>query len=313
MKSVKIILAVVVIGLIAFFVNKSLVDPLEKPQVALAENQFRKNIAEEIIALSNLPDNKLSKATYNGVQSLIEDLYKPHPPQYPYGRLGNTQLENDQWKENYSKNLYVAYADKFIKQAFYVFNNSEWQINNLAFIRSECQLLRKSQFLEIGSPVDKSFSKIQQILGKYDELNDFIATSRNFSTPNNSLSSNFPFSDLEIKISRIDTYKKNNLDNVYVNKCARLHLGLDNNKKHLINTYLNYLDRKIVNWTGKYKQFEFTSFNEYKNIIYNPLKKELDDFKTNCNNNNYTYDNNRYISISNRLNSDRKEAYLNIS
>jgi hypothetical protein len=312
MKAVKIILVVVVIGLIAFFVNKWLVDPIEKPSVALAENQFREKIAEDIKDLSNLPDNKFSKETYNSVKSLIEDFYKPHPPQYPYGRLGNTQLENDQWKENYSKNLYVAYADKFIKQAFYVFNNSEWQISNLAFIRSECQLLRNSKFLENGSPVDKSFSKIQQILGKYDEINNFLATSRNFASPGYSLSSNFPFSNLKIKISRIDTYKKNNLDNVYVNKCARLHLGLANNKKYLIDTYLNYLDRKIVNWTGKYKQFQFTSFNEYQSIIYNPLKTELENFKNNSEYYNFNYDHNRYISISNRLNSDRKEAYLNI-
>lgn len=309
MKSVKIILAAVVIGLIAFFVNKSLVDPLEKPQVALAENQFRKNIAEEIIALSNLPDNKFSKAIYNGVQSLIEDFYKPQPPHYPYGRLGNTQLQNDQWKENYSKNLYAAYADKFIKQAFYVFNNSEWQINNLAFIRSECQLLRNSQFLERGSTVDNSFSKIQQILAKYDEINNFIATSKYYSFSETSLRSEFPFSDIKVKITRIDTYIRDKLENKYVNNCTRLYSELTANKKKLIDSYLTYLDTKIYKWTGKYKQFN--SFNEYQSIIYNPLKKELQDFKTNCNNNNYAYDNNRYINISNRLNADRKDAYLN--
>jgi hypothetical protein len=312
MKAVKIILAAIVIGLITFFVINSLVQTNEKPPVTVAENQFREKIIEDIKGLSNLPDNKFSKETYNGIKSLIEDLYKPHLPQYPYGRLGDTQLENDQWKENYSKNLYVAYADKFIKQAFYVFNNSEWQINNLAFIRSECELLRNSNFLENGSPVDKSFSKIQQILRKYDEINNFIAISKNIASPGYSLSSSFPFSDLKVKISRIDNYKKNNLDNVYVNKCARLHLGLDNNKKYFIDTYLNYLDRKIINWTGKYKQFQFTSFNEYQNIIYNPLKTELENFKNNSDYYNFNYDHNRYLSISNRLNSDRKEAYLNI-
>lgn len=312
MKAVKIILAIAVVGFIAFFVINSLEGTPTKPTVILAENQFRKKIESEITALSNLPNTKFCKDSYNGVNSLIDDYYKPHPPQYPYGRLGKTQLENDQWKENYSKNLYSAYAAKFIDQADYVFIYSNWQTSDLSFIRSESNTLKKSQFLEKNSPVDKSFSKIQQILLKYDEINSFIATSRYFSFSDTSLRSTFPFSDIEVKIARIDSYKRNRLENNYVNNCVRLHSELTANKKSLIDSYLTYLDTKINRWTGKYKQFQFNSFNSYQDIIYNPLKKELEDFKTNCNNNNYTYDNNRYIEISNKLNADRKEAYLNL-
>ncbi len=310
MKLVKIILAVFVVGLITYFVINSLEDTPEKDKVAPAGNQFRENIEKEITALSKLPNSKFCKDSYNGVKSLIDDYYKPHPPQYPYGRLGKTQLENDQWKENYSKNLYSAYATKFIDQADYVFIYSNWQNSNLSFIRSECKTLKNSQFLEKNSPVDKSFSKIQQVLAKYDEINNFIATSKYFSFSDISLRSKFPFSDLKVKIARIDSYKRNRLENNYVNNCVRLHSELTANKKSLIDSYLTYLDTKINRWTGKYKQFQFNSFNSYQDIIYNPLKKELEDFKTNCNNNNY--DNNRYIEISNKLNADRKEAYLNL-
>ncbi len=310
MKSVKIILALVVVGLISFFVINSLEITPEKDKVAPAGNQFRENIEKEITALSKLPNTEFCKDSYNGVKSLIDDYYKPHPPQYPYGRLGKNQLENDQWKENYSKNLYSVYAAKFIDQADYVFIYSNWQNSDLSFIRSECNTLKKSQFLEKNSPVDQSFSKIQQILAKYDEINNFIATSKYFSFSDTSLRSKFPFSDLKVKIARIDSYKRDKLENNYVNNCVRLHSELTANKKSLIDSYLTYLDTKIHKWTGKYKQFQLTSFNEYQSIIYDPLKKELEDFKKNCTN--YTYDNNRYNTISNRLNSDRREAYLNI-
>ncbi|AOW11016.1 hypothetical protein [Flavobacterium gilvum] len=305
MKIIKISLAIAVIGLISFFVIKSLLGGSpEIKKVAPPVNPFTNSIEKEIINLSKLPENKFCKDKYNEVKYYIDDYFKSQ-------LLGKNKFENNQWKEILSKNLYSVYTDKFIKQAYTVFNNKEWKLQDLSLIRSECITLRKSEFLEKGSPVDNSFLKIQQILRKYDEINNFIAISKYFPIPQTNLNSQFPFADLKAKISRIDTYKKNKLEDVYVNNCTRLHSELNTNKKRLIDTYLTYLDTKINKWTGKYKQFEFATFNEYQNIIYNPLKKELEDFKTNCNSN-YTYDYNRYNNISNRLNSDRKDAYLNI-
>ncbi|ESU22619.1 hypothetical protein FEDK69T_18750 [Flavobacterium enshiense DK69] len=305
-------MAVVVVGLIALFVYKSSVSTEKRGLLAAPKNQFTERIEKEITELSKLPDNKFCKDTYDGVKFIIDDYYKPHPPQHPYGRLGKTQLENDQLKENFSKNLYSVYADKFIKQAFYVFGSSEWKIENIAFIRSECLELRKSNFLEKGSPVDKSFSKIQQILLKYDEINNFIETSNNFSSLDANLSSKFPFADLKIKISRIDTYKRNKLDNIYVNKCARLHNKLDSTKRNLVDTYLKYLEVKISKWMGFYYQFKFSTFNEYNNMIYDPLKTELDDFANNCNYYHYSYDSNRYNALQLKLKYDRQGAYKHI-
>lgn len=313
MKSVKIILALAVVGLIGFFVIKSMVIVEKIAEVGAAKNEFTEHIDKEITALSTLPDNNFSKGSYMNVKSLIDDYSRPHPPQYPFGRLGDSQLENNERKEIFSKNLYAAYAQKFIIQAFYVFNNAEWKIENLTFIRSEYEELRNSQFLEIGSPVDINLSEIQRILRKYDEINSFIATTESFSFSDYSLDSKFPFSDLQNKISRIDTYKNNNLGNTYVNNCARLHNQLDSNKKILINSYLKYLENKIGDWTGRYNQFQFNSFNEYRNIIYNPLKNELDEFKTNCNINNYSYETNRYNALLRRLNTDSEDAFSSIN
>lgn len=303
MKIIKISLAIAVVGILSFFVIKSLGDIPEIDKVPPSNNTFIVRIENEISNLSTLPENKFYKIKYNEVKFYIDDYYKDK-------LLGKNKFENDEWKEILSKKLYSVYTSKFIKQAYNVFNKTEWKINDLSFIRSECNTLRKSKFLEKGTPDDKSFSKIQQILAKYDEINNFIATSKYFSFSDTSLRSKFPFSDLKVKIARIDSYKRNNLENNYVNNCVRLHSELTANKKSLIDSYLTYLDTKIHKWTGKYKQFQLTSFNEYQSIIYDPLKKELEDFKTNCTN--YTYDNNRYNTISNRLNSDRREAYLNI-
>ena len=111
---------------------------------------------------------------------------------------------------------------------------------------------------------------------------------------------------------RLDAYKRNNLDNIYVNKSERLHRALDSNKNNLINTYLTYLENKIAKWMGTFERFPFTSFNEYRNIIYTPLKKELDEFKNNCYDNNYSYDINRYKALEGTLEADGLEARRNM-
>jgi hypothetical protein len=303
MKIVKISLVIVVIGIISFFVIKSLNGSSEKQIEPPKEKNSVPDIENEINNISRLTVNRFCKQEYNLVKYHIDQKYQSK-------LLGKNDYENKQSKERLSKDLFFTYIEKFINQAYYVFNNSEWKREDIAFIRNECTILRNSDFMEEGSQVDNKCARIQLILSKYDEINNFVATTRYSSFADTSLQSNFPFSDIKVKITRIDSYKRNNLDNVYVNNCIRLHNELNNNKKNLINSYLTYLETKITRWNGKYKQFQFTSFNEYQNIIYNPLRKELDNFKTNCNN--YNYNNNRYVNILNRLNSDRKEAYLNI-
>ena len=124
MKALKISLVVAVVVAIAFFVIWSLIPhklPISPPP---PENQFTKRIEQEIDSLGKLLDSKFCRDAYDNVMFLISDYCKPHPPQYPYGRLGTTQMQNDQWKENFTKKLYSVYAGKFISRAFYVFSGS---------------------------------------------------------------------------------------------------------------------------------------------------------------------------------------------
>jgi len=302
MRIIKISLALAVLGIISYFVINSLGGAPEKDKVAPPENTFINQIENEIKILSELPDNKFCKVKYNEVKYYIDDHYRNQ-------RLGKDNFQNDQWKEILSKKLYFTYTDKFIKQAYAVFNKTEWKIQDIAFIRSECKIMRESKFLEKKSLLDNSFVKIQQILSKYDEINNFVKPGNGFIYNETSLKSRFPFSDLKNEISQIDIYKKNKLENDYVNNCKRLHDDLDSLKKKLINSYLIYLENKISQWIGKYSQYDFNTFNEYQSIIFNPLKEELEEFENNCEYNNYSYDYNRYTALSSKLNADRTDAY----
>jgi hypothetical protein len=274
MKAVKISLSVIVVAVIGFFLWKWIVGINPPPPPPLPENQFTKRIEQEIDSLGKLPDNKFCKKFYSEVAYHIEEWYKPLPPTYPFGRFGNTQSENDQWKENLSKNLYSAYADKFIKQAFYVFRDSRWDINDLTFIRSEYPTLRKSALLERGSVVDMEFAKIQTVFAKYDEIVDFILSCKRFSYSGSSLSDRFPVADVASKISRAATYRNNRLENEYVNNCTHLHDGLKEVPQALFRVHIRYLDNKINQWSELYPNYN--SQNDYANNLYKPLKNEID-------------------------------------
>jgi hypothetical protein len=302
MKTIKISLAVIVVGIIAFFIANSLIFSQEMDKIPPAENQFTKYIEQQIITLEKLPENKFNNIPYNDANYQIDDYHLNK-------RLGKNKLENDQWKDILSKNLYAVYTGKFIKQAYYVFNRNDWSLGDINFIRKECTTLRKSEFLEKGSPVDNSLAKIQQILGKYDEVNAFIAYCKGFSYTDYSFNSSFPLSTVKQKIARAELYKNNKLENNFVNNCFRLHNQMNDIKQSLFNAHYRYLENKFKNWQDLYS--EYTSFNEYKNNLLTPLSKELDLIDNDLYN--VRDFDNKFDSLYNLLTTDSRNAYKHLS
>jgi hypothetical protein len=263
MKAIKIILAIAVIALIGFFVWKWLVGINPPPPPPPPINQFTARITSEIDSLSKSPANVFCPKFYKDIQFRITDYHKQK-------FFGKSESDNDQWKEILQKNLYSAYAPKFVEQAMYVFGGSDWRNDNLQFIRSEVKTLQSSAYLGQGS-VDTSFKKILNILAKHDEIAGFISACNNFSYSYYGLSDHFP--DVSDKIQKSRAYLANNLDNHYVNNCARLKNGLQTIPQTLFNTHITYLRDKIELYSEKYT--EYNSQAEYSNAIYTPLRNQI--------------------------------------
>jgi hypothetical protein len=267
MKKLKIFLVIIVVTAILAGVYMW-VAGIKPPQMPpLPQNPFTERIEIEIDSLINLPDNKFCGNFYKEITYHIEDYYKS-------GRLGNDTIENEQWKELLTKNLYSAYTDKFIEQAYYVFKGSKWENSDLKFIRNEYQTLRKSKLLEKGSPVDMKFTEIQNIFNKYDEIVSFINSCNNFSYSALGLNDQFPISDVQVKILKAEKYLSNRLENQYVNNCLRLRDDLKEIPKTLFKSHVKYLDNKINHWSNQYSNYN--SQSDYANNLYFPLKKEID-------------------------------------
>jgi hypothetical protein len=303
MKAIKISLAVVVVAAIAFFVIKSIVDTGKTGKISLPRNQFVERVEQYIDSLGKMPDSKFCKDLYTETQALIKEFYQPLPQQYPYGRFGNTQSENDQWKENLTKNAYSAYVGKFISQAFYVFRNSEWKTEDLQFIRSEYATLQRSALLERNSPVDKKLTEIKQILGHYDEIERFVSACKSFGFSSFGLSYGFPIANVVAKITQARQYLNN--DWAYVKNCTRSQNELKKVPQALFRAHVRYLDSKISEWSDMYSNYN--SQIDYANNLYRPLKDELDLLD----NNTYgasTFDG-EYSRLLAKLNVDSQRAY----
>ncbi len=266
MKTLKVSLAVIVIAAITFFIIRSSVPTGEVGEVGSGENIFIVKINEDIQELIQKPNDKFCKDYYDEIALYIDDYHKN-------GKLAKDKSENDQWKANLSQNLYSAYADKFIKQAFYVFNHKEWKPEDLNFIRSEYQTLRNSPRLEKDSPVDKEFAKIRAIFSKYDEIAGFIASCKGFSYTGSDLSARYPISEANNFISRAAAYRNNRLGNAYVNNCVRLHYELTEIPQNLFKAHVHYLDNKISYWSDLYSNYN--SQKAYADNLYTPLRNEI--------------------------------------
>jgi hypothetical protein len=301
MKALKISLVVIVIAAIGFSVWRWLIFTPPPPLPENPVNEFTKRIEQEIDSLKTLPENKFCKDFYKEITYHIDSYCEE-------GRLGETPADtsgNRQNKEYFTKNLYSAYVERFNLQAFYVFRGSEWKIDNLNFIRSEYQTLRKSQLLQKGSPVDKNFTEIQTVLSKYDEIVGFISSCNNYVYSVTGLDNRFPVAEIQEKIAKAATYRNSGLGNTYVNHCTRLHNGLKEIPQVLFNAHVRYLENKINKWSGFYSKCP--SQSAYATNVYKPLKNEIDALDNDIYNA-ASFDS-KYTGLSNKWKSDSQKAY----
>jgi PBP1b-binding outer membrane lipoprotein LpoB len=155
MKTVKITLSLIVLATIATVLIRGCIKEPESDVIQLPENTSTIIIKQKIDSLKEMPISSFCDKFHIEIKNYIEMDYTDQ-------RLGENATENDQWKKILSSNLYAAYTDKFISQAFYVFKGSEWQMEKLNFIRKEYQALQKNGYqsglLEKNSITDQIFN-----------------------------------------------------------------------------------------------------------------------------------------------------------
>jgi len=305
MKTVKISLAVIVVAAITTTAIWGFMKLINSEEIQLPQNQSIKKIEQEIVSLAKMPESSFCKDLYEEVKYYIED-------DYSNNRLGSNKSENDQWKKILSSNLYAAYTDKFIKQAFYIFRGSEWGVQKLNFIRTEYQAIQREGYqtgmLEKNSITDKKLNEIKTIFAKYDEIVGFINSCKTFSFSDyDDLNTDFPIIEIEQKIIRSKVYLKNNLENNYVKNCLRVKTNLSGVPQLYFKAHISYLDNKIDYWSGKY--VDYNNQRDYSENIYTPLLNEI--YKLDNNIYNLGSFDSEYDKLINKLQEEGNSAFKN--
>jgi len=209
-------------------------------------------------------------------------------------------------------NVFTVYANKFIQTSFTVFEKPEWDQNDIDLIREESQKLSNSEFLANPSRIYNDLSSLQTIINKYDEVTNFISSSRRLKLKSNPylLDYTFPFNILKNKISRVERYKNNQLGNTYVNNNLQLHTKLSKIKKQLIKQYTDYVSYKINYHMGSYQEVpKKMGWNYYDTEIHSKLTLVYSTFKNNCQNNDYEYDSSVINAVKAKLDNEASAAY----
>jgi len=307
MKAVKIILAIAVVAIIGFFVTKWLINIDPPKKIDLPKNQYTERDSIMIDSLKRIPVDKFCKVYYLKVQATIDEDFRNGSLGLTSYKEGNIWKEkkddnlNNQWNEILSRDLYSAYASKFVDQAMFVFNGSTWSNQDLKFIRDELNELMNSSYYEQSSRV---FNPIKDILSKYDEINNFINACKGYTFSNYDLEITFP--DVSEKIQKSKAYITNNLDNSYVNNCTRLKEGLQAIPKILFDKHISYLTKKVNDNGARYSEFNYQS--DYSNTIYTPLRNQVDALNNDIYGIGDNVFNNAYHSVYNLLSDYNRDA-----
>ncbi|GHB36283.1 hypothetical protein [Mongoliitalea lutea] len=298
MKNIKIGL-LVILGLaivFGFFYWSNEITP--PPPVEESDNQFIQNVNGKIKELSGVPESRFSQSLYAEIEYLINDYYTND-------RLGSNPTENEQVKLNLTKSLYSTYVEKFVTQAYYVFNNLTWDPADLRFIKNESLSLRRSPLLAAQSQVERQLSEIQRIISQYEEIESFIRICKSFSYLETGLSDRFPIDIVTEKINSSLEINQSRFGNRYLFNCVRLNEDLGNIPEILFTAHVKYLDNKINNWSGAY--INFNSQRTYADNVFIPISKEIETIDNDIYNSSRF--NQEYLSLKRKWDSDAQKAY----
>jgi len=272
MKYLKIILAILAVIGIGLAIRAYYTKTTELQKVDRSTNQFVRRVRQEINALSEKPDNKFCKDSYDIIKYHIDDYAS-------INRLGSTLQDvqgNQQQQQVLSKDLYSAYAVKFVDQAKYVFGHNEWKSSDQSFIKSEVTRLRSigkaNNYLESGVGVDNDFSEFLKYIEKYYKELQFISECKKFSFKDLDLDKHFPVSDAQSIINDSKTHL-NELGIVKNSDVVRN--GLTNVPKDIFTVHESYLTKKLAEYKGMY-MYSF-SLKDYEEHLYGLLKKDINE------------------------------------
>jgi hypothetical protein len=257
MKALKISLLVIImagLGWIGYTFYIRGINKLVIPQTT--NNIFVDEITGKIEALKGVPVNVFCVAKYISIKNDIT--------QYAVAKK-----IDDVWESNLLKSLDYTYAPVYVRQSYYVFGGTDWELDKLGIIRAELNKLLSSPYIDNKTELNK----IKGVLREYDEIVVFISNAGVFTGSTNITNFNqgFDVNRTSEFIAKASAYRG---QEGYVKNCLRLQTALVGIPMSMYRKHLSYLSQKVNFCSGKFGTFD--NYADYYNTIYKPVFGEFD-------------------------------------
>lgn len=167
---IKIAISVVVVSLMFFFAYKYVGGKVVKP----SDEEFAGKYGD----LTTVVDRKIEKTiTEANPKDLVETIAA-------YGKIVAVidyffdVPEAMVYKNTCTEKLKMKFMDKFIEQAYYVFEHKDWEKTDIEAIRKNIQLVKA-----FGLDSDGKIDRLKSIITDYDNVNNYLKQVRNEQTP----------------------------------------------------------------------------------------------------------------------------------
>lgn len=258
-KTILLILALVGLGVLAYTLTNQKTEELE--DVTLTDNKFINEINGLIDDLKNSDEAKFSKVDYDNIIYLIDEY------------LDNNKI-SAQWSANLRKKVEYIYFEKFVKEAEYAFNQSNWSTSNITYVRNETQRLNNSSFLQEKA----GLKPIERVLNEYDEIKSFMAKAQSYAGSNsiNSMMQKFD-------ITTVDNYLSEANAKLKTSSKVKNNIQLMNELKNVPNLmykkHLFFLSEKVKKAQGEGYSRYGKDYTRFYNGVCQPIFDDINDFK----------------------------------
>lgn len=270
MKAVKFLLVILVVAGLGYLAV-SFLGPEPKPvdniDGIIIENKYVADIEAMIEKLINKPASEFCVDYYEEIANKID--YCCERKHFDK----KDEKHNASIAERERQRLFTAYISLFVKQSYYVFNGSEWNVNKIKAIKKMTADMKKSKFMERGADADLRLDSINYILKKYDAATSFYYRCSNFSYNYYVLDSLYPVNSVQYMLNKANDYETNGFGNDYVNNCKRLKQQIDEIPQILFKKHYKYYNNKIDSLCTKFADYD--DLRHYKDNLFDPMKSQF--------------------------------------
>jgi hypothetical protein len=265
MKFIKISIFLIVLSIIAYQVYQQ--DPNDSGSTPEPQGIIIDHITDEVIT-SEIKKFKTINSVTQCIQHYDNVFYSIIHTNFDIDAANNKSIV-----ESLNKNLYSAYAPRFLVLSKSYLGNHDWSNENITFIQNAGNKVLSSPLLEANSSLRSQYVPLMNAMQLRNNIVGFINLTNGISTACSSINGDFPdYTDMiSTTSSHIATLNENGL----MRNCEALKERLRNVRNEICIKHVTYLDNMIHRSSHRYFP-SYVNLNAYSDNVKDVITQKID-------------------------------------